>query len=130
MVVLVGVLGGFALGVGLANEFSYPFSPGFNDPGPPWLYLGSNLRALALAVILGSLSFGSMAVATLLGTSAVVTYLATQVAREVSVVERLAPAGDTDLPTAPASGAPSAGGGSEVPDVPAPAGGGEGSTTQ
>jgi uncharacterized membrane protein SpoIIM required for sporulation len=80
LVVLVGVLGGLALGRGLANEFSYPFSPGFNDPGPPWLYLGSNLRALALAVLLGSLSFGSMAVATLLGTAAVVTYLATQVA--------------------------------------------------
>ena len=80
LVVLVGVLGGLVLGLGLANEFSYPFNPGFYNPGPPWLYLGSNLRALALAVLLGSLSFGSMAVATLLGTSAVVTYLASQVA--------------------------------------------------
>jgi ABC-type transport system involved in multi-copper enzyme maturation permease subunit len=81
LVALVGMFGGFVLGLGLADQFPYPFDPGFNAPGPPWGYLLSNIRALLLAVILGTFSFGAMAAATLLATTAVVTYLAVQVAQ-------------------------------------------------
>jgi len=58
-------------------------------------------------------------------------YLATQVTRDVSVVERLAPAGDTDLPPASAGGAlPQPPTQSDVPSLPAPgdSGGGGDST--
>jgi preprotein translocase subunit SecG len=61
--------------------------------------------------------------------SIALAYLATQVTREVSVVERLAPAGDTELPSLPGTGAPPGGESSEVPSAP-PAGSEGGGTTQ
>jgi len=59
-------------------------------------------------------------------------YLATRVTRETSVVERLAPAADTEVPLPPAGGDRPAAAQSDVPAPPAAggdaAGGGEGST--
>ena len=62
--------------------------------------------------------------------SIALAWLATQVTREVSVVERLAPAGDTEMPPVPAGGdLPPAPAQSDVPSPP-PAGESGGDSTR
>ena len=97
LVILVGLLGSIFLGQRFATE--YPLPPGLiflgSSPGEasreilvtglssmlaPETILGHNLRALALAALLGTFSFGSLAAVTMMATSTIATYLGFQVA--------------------------------------------------
>ena len=97
LVILAGLVGSLFLGRYFAIEFPLPpglvflGSPldegsqdmlvtGLSSMLSPETILGHNLRALGLAALLGTFSFGSLAAVTLMATSTIATYLGFQVA--------------------------------------------------
>ncbi|HEY77223.1 MAG TPA: ABC transporter permease subunit [Thermoflexia bacterium] len=84
LVVLAGIVGAGVLGWNVASR--YPVTLSLGEPGrdffggiTPAFILGNNLRALTLAAILGTFSFGSLAVTPLLVTLGLATYLGLQI---------------------------------------------------
>ncbi|HHS97562.1 MAG TPA: hypothetical protein ENK08_06630 [Chloroflexi bacterium] len=84
LVVLAGVVGAGVLGWSIASRF--PITLSFDEPGraffggiTPTFILGNNLRALSVGAILGTLSFGSLAVTPLLITLALAVYVGLQI---------------------------------------------------
>ena len=84
LVVLAGIAGAGVLGWSIASK--YPITLSLGEPGraffggiTPAFILGNNLRALSVAAILGAFSFGSLAVAPLLVTLGLATYLGLQI---------------------------------------------------
>jgi ABC-type transport system involved in multi-copper enzyme maturation permease subunit len=97
LVILAGIVGSLFLGRQFALEYPLPSGliflgssptqasrdallPGLSSMLAPEKILGHNLRALGLAALLGTFSFGSMAAITMLATSTIATYLGFQVA--------------------------------------------------
>jgi len=90
MVVLIGMVGGVLIGWGMAVQYPLPSSllpsdclagmdssPAVGQQASLWpiWVLGHNMRALALAALLGTFSFGSMAMVVLMSTLAIATYV-------------------------------------------------------
>ncbi|MGD1992122.1 MAG: stage II sporulation protein M [Anaerolineae bacterium] len=122
LVILAGLAGSIFLGRRFAVE--YPLPPGLiflgTSPGEtsrdilvaglstmlaPETILGHNLRALGLAALLGTFSFGSLAPVTLMATSTVATYVGFQVAWNgqsvlLYLLTLIAPHGVLEIPAA------------------------------